>query len=82
METEPRFKVSSERLEERGIKPALIKGNTSSKSSESFFNNNSSQRQKKKKKKKKEEEEEPESPPQSTRNLSLSYTENEIKFPF
>ena len=26
METGPRFKVSSERLEERGIKPALIKG--------------------------------------------------------
>ena len=48
------------------------KGNTSTKPSKSFFNNNSSQRQNK----------EPESPPplkQSTRNLSLGYTEIEKK---
>ena len=50
------------------------KGNTSVKPSKSFFNNNSNHKQQKKKKKK------PENPPhlkQSTRNLSLGYTEIE-----
>ena len=53
------------------------KGNTSIKPSKSFFNNNI-QRQKKKKKSRKA------LPPlkQSTRNLSLGYTEIDIKFPF
>ena len=62
-----------------GLPDPTYKWNTSIKPSKAF-NNNSSQRQKKKKRK-----EEPESPPplkQSTRNLSLGYTEIEIKFPF
>ena len=49
--------------------------NTSIKPSKSFFNNNSSQRQKKKKKKKKTETENPPPLKQSTRDLSLGYTE-------
>ena len=56
--------------------PPTYKDNTSIKPSKSSFNNNNSQRQKKKKKKG------PESPPplkQSTRNLSLGYTETEKK---
>ena len=59
----------------RGADPPY-KGNTSIKPSKSFFNNNSSQRQTK---------EEPESTSplkKSTRNLSLGYTEIEIKFSF
>ena len=50
------------------------KGNTSIKPSKSFFNNNSSQRQK-------QQSRNPPTPPlkQSTRNLSLGYTEIEIK---
>ena len=50
------------------------KGNTSIKRTKSFFNNNSSQRQKEKRARKP-------SPPlkQSTRNLSLGYTEIEKK---
>ena len=53
------------------------RGNTSIKPSKSFFNHNSSQRQKKKKKKKKTEPENPPPLKQSTRNLSLGYTETE-----
>ena len=50
-----------------------FKGNTSIKPSKSFFNNNSGQRQKKKKKKAGK----PSPIKQSTRNLSLGYTEIE-----
>ena len=53
------------------------KGNTSIKPSKSFFNNNKQPKARKKKKKKK-----PESPPpfkQSTKKLSLGYTETEKK---